>query len=103
MSDFQDPLIRKLSWFPDKEDKVRIIAILDYWSQSVLRGLHSYLFRVLKKIPQDCTFNQGSFKDKIRGWTRYHSLDLTAATDRFPISIICDVLEGHFPQHYVSS
>lgn len=103
MSDVKDPKLRKLAWFPDKEDKVRVIAILDYWSQSVLRGLHSYLFRVLRKIPQDCTFNQGSFKDKIKDWNRYHSIDLTAATDRFPISVIADVLEGHFPQQYVSS
>jgi len=28
--------IRKLVWFPDKEDKTRIIAILDYFSQSAL-------------------------------------------------------------------
>jgi len=103
MSSFPDPCTRKLSWFPDKEDKVRVIGILDYWSQSVLRNLHAYLFRVLRKIPQDCTFNQGSFKDRIASWTRFHSLDLTAATDRFPISTICEVLGGHFPQTYVSS
>jgi hypothetical protein len=103
LSNVKDPRLRKISWFPDKEDKVRIIAILDYWSQSVLRNLHSYLFRVLRKIPQDCTFDQGLFKDRIKGWSRFHSLDLTAATDRFPISIICEVLEGHFPKSYVSS
>lgn len=58
---------RKLSHFPDKEDKVRVIGILDYFSQSVLRPLHLYLFKVLRKIPQDCTFEQGSFKDKCNG------------------------------------
>lgn len=51
--------IRKLSYFPDKELKTRVIAIGDYWSQTALRPLHEYLFRVLKKIPQDCTFDQG--------------------------------------------
>jgi len=33
--------IRKLVSFPDREDKMRIIAILDYFSQSVLKPLHS--------------------------------------------------------------
>jgi hypothetical protein len=53
--------LRKLVSFPDKEGKVRVIAILDYFSQTVLYPLHSYLFRMLSKIPQDCTFNQGKF------------------------------------------
>lgn len=59
--------LRRLSVFADKEGKTRIIAILDYFSQTVLKGLHSYLFKALKKIPQDMTFNQGAFKDKIKG------------------------------------
>lgn len=28
-------IIRKLVHFPDKENKVRVVAILDYWSQCV--------------------------------------------------------------------
>jgi hypothetical protein len=59
----QEGNFRKLSYFSDKEGKTRVIGILDYWSQTVLRGLHNYLYRVLKKIPQDMTFDQGAFKD----------------------------------------
>lgn len=59
-------LVRKLSCFADKEGKTRVIAIGDYFSQTVLKGLHNYLYKVLKKIPQDCTFDQGKFRDKIR-------------------------------------
>jgi len=58
--------LRRLSYFGDKEMKVRVVAILDYWSQTALRSLHLYIFKVLKKIPQDCTFNQGSFTDKVK-------------------------------------
>lgn len=58
---------RRLSYFADKEDKTRVIAIGDYFSQTVLRRFHLYLFRVLKKIPQDVTFDQGRFKDLIAG------------------------------------
>jgi hypothetical protein len=94
---------RKISYFPDKEDKVRIIAIGDYFTQAALKPLHHYLFKVLKKIPQDCTFNQAAFKDKINGWTRFYSIDLSNATDRFPIQTIIDTLEGHLPHEYLKS
>lgn len=53
--------IRKLVYFPDREDKVRVVAILDYWSQTALKPLHTYLFKVLRRIPQDRTFSQGAF------------------------------------------
>lgn len=95
--------LRRLSWFPDMEQKVRVVAILDYWSQTVLRGFHLYLFKVLRKIPQDCTFDQGSFLEKTKTWEYYYSLDLTAATDRFPISIISMVLSGLLPESFVKS
>jgi hypothetical protein len=94
---------RKITWFPDREMKVRVIAIGDYWSQTALKPLHHYLFRVLKKIPQDCTFDQGSFLNKISGWNEFYSIDLSAATDRFPIQTIKDVLKGHLPEDYLDS
>lgn len=95
--------LRRLTYFPDKESKVRVVAILDYWSQTVLRPLHDYLFRVLRKIPQDCTFNQGSFTQKTQSWEYYYSYDLTAATDRFPIYVESMVLRGILPEIYVKS
>jgi len=96
---------RKISAISDQEGKTREVALLDYWSQTALRGLHQYLFRVLRKVPQDCTFNQGGFKDKInfQGEENFHSVDLTTATDRFPIQVICQVLEGRFDRDYVKS
>lgn len=94
---------RKLTWFPDRESKVRVIAIGDYFSQTALKPLHDYLFKVLSKIPQDCTFSQSSFKDKIVGWDTFHSVDLTAATDRFPITFISMVLGGLLPQNYITA
>jgi len=96
------PLIRKLTYFPDKEAKVRVVAIGDYFSQSVLRPLHSYLFKVLKKIPQDKTFFQGGFRDRLTFDGRiHHSIDLTSATDRVPIKLISSVLKGLLPHNYV--
>jgi hypothetical protein len=94
--------IRRLTYFPDKEDKVRVVAILDYWSQTVLKPLHGYLFGVLRKIKQDCTFDQGSFLKKLDGAEEYFSIDLTAATDRFPIALIEKVLGAKLPHDYMS-
>lgn len=94
---------RRLTYFPDREDKVRVIAILDYYSQEALKPLHDFLFSVLRKIPQDCTFDQESFISKMKGCEIYYSIDLTAATDRFPIQVISSVLKGYFSDEYVSA
>jgi len=94
---------RKLSYFPDREGKTRVIAIGDYFSQSVLRGLHVFLFRALKKIPQDCTFDQGGFKERLKNAEFYYSVDLKNATDRFPIQVISSVLKGLLPPSYVNA
>jgi len=91
---------RKISAFADKEGKTRVIAIGDYLSQTVLKGLHLYLYRVLRKIPQDCTFDQSNFVGKTNNWEIYYSVDLSSATDRFPIKVIKLLLEGHLPKVY---
>lgn len=95
---------RRLHVFGDKEGKTREIAILDYFSQSVLRQLHLYLFRILKNIPQDVTFDQRSFKEKMKHWEgEIFSCDLSAATDNFPISVQSDLLKVVLPDHYVDA
>lgn len=64
-----------------------MIAILDYWSQSALRPLHTFLGGLLRRIPTDMTYNQGAFApvDHLKGAEKYHSIDLSAATDRMPV------------------
>lgn len=98
---------RKVSAIPAPEGKTREIAILDYWSQTSLLGLHRYLFKQLQKIPQDCTFAQGSFQQKLTKFKDnghlYYSVDLTTATDRFPISLIWLLLRARFGESYVNS
>jgi hypothetical protein len=95
--------LRKLSSFPDKELKVRVIAIGDYFSQTALRPLHNFLFRILKRINQDMTFDQNKFKETCLNHKVYYSLDLSSATDRFPIELIYKVLRGRFPLQYVDA
>lgn len=97
--------IRRVVAIQDAEGKSRVIAMIDYFSQTALKPLHRYLFRLLAAIPQDVTFDQGSFVDKVKDWPKgiRYSVDLSKATDRFPIDLICLVLSGHFPTEYVSA
>lgn len=86
-------IIRKLIYFSDREGKTREVAIFDYFSQTSLIPLHKYLFKVLRKIPQDFTFDQTGFESSLRGSEIFYSIDLTAFTDRFPIRLNRDLLE----------
>jgi len=95
--------IRRLSSFPDKEGKMRTIGIIDYFSQLALKPLHNYLGQALSKIPQDCTLDQQKFKKLLDGAEIYYSIDLSNATDRFPISVIKSLLECQLPRSYVDA
>jgi hypothetical protein len=78
----------KISLVYDPECKVRPIAILDYFSQVVLRPIHKILFfSILKGFKQDRTFNQSPFNDWKLNDEPFYSLDLSSATDRFPIEL----------------
>jgi hypothetical protein len=86
--------------------KVRVIAIGDYFSQAILKPFHAFLFKVLKTIPQDHTHNQGGFKTlmvETKSKDSFWSADLSAATDRFPIEVICTVLKGRLPSSWVEA
>lgn len=88
-SDNSNTVIRKLSYIYEAEGKTRIIAMLDYWSQTCLKPLHNSLFELLRGIEQDCTFNQSKvkFQDGIN-----ICKDLSKATDRFPLEVQVAVL-----------
>jgi hypothetical protein len=76
---------RRLSIVNDPEAKARVIAIFDYWSQVALNPMSKDMFNLLRtKFSQDRTFSQNP-KIKALPGNKYWSLDLTAATDRFPV------------------
>jgi len=80
--------LRRISVVRDKERKNRPIAIFDYFSQTSLKPLHDAIMAYLAKIPTDLTFNQfGVEQIPSNPNSSYYSLDLTAATDRFPVSL----------------
>jgi len=74
--------------------KVRVFAMVDSFTQWVLRPLHLYLFkRILRKIPQDGLYDQVAPAKKLveemreRKLSRVWSYDLSAATDRLPVEL----------------
>lgn len=85
--------LRRLSVINDPELKCRVIAIVDYWTQTALRPLHKEIFKLLRNnFPQDRTFTQAPYISKVAG-QKFHSLDLTAATDRIPAVLQRDILQ----------
>jgi hypothetical protein len=67
--------------------KVRVFAMVDPWTQMILRPFHKAIFSILKRWPMDGTFNQ--MKPLTRAW-RFKSLfsmDLSSATDRLPMRL----------------
>jgi len=92
-----------LSQFAIKEEaagKIRLFALMDSVTQSVLAPLHQALFSLLRLIPNDGTFDQdesirrSQFKAVEAGCA--YSFDLTAATDRLPASLSAQLIECIF-------
>jgi hypothetical protein len=48
----------KLGLKQEPAGKVRVFAMVDPWTQWLLAPLHKRVFSILRRIPQDGTFNQ---------------------------------------------
>jgi len=79
----------KLGLKHEAAGKVRVFAMVDAWTNWLLKPLHDMLFDHLKKIPQDGTFDQLAPIRRLqeRGKTRFWCYDLSAATDRLPVDL----------------
>jgi hypothetical protein len=93
-------ILGKLSVKEEAAGKARVFAITDAITQSVLYPVHKYLFSLLRDLPMDGTFDQGAplarllelQKEGALKGHRFHSYDLSAATDRLPIGLQRDIL-----------
>lgn len=87
---------RKICPINDKEGKVRLIAIPDYWTQAVMKPIHQGINTLLKSLYTDCTYNQNHFKDALdpyfNGQT-FYSIDLKSATELMPSNWQAEVLK----------
>jgi len=77
----------KLSIVKDPECKRRVIAMVDYHSQLALKPIHDDLLNLLKRLPCDRTFTQDPKHNWANSNEYFYSLDLSSATDRFPIDL----------------
>lgn len=98
VNDFkQTPRSSRLALKFEGGGKTRVFAMVDYFSQCALSPLHNKIASILKKIPQDCTFNQEKGISDLKNWTlqssENNSLDLSKATDRFPLILQKEVLK----------
>lgn len=83
----------KLATKEEAAGKLRVFAIVDYWTQAALEPLHKWIFSLLKTIPTDGTFNQeGALKSLVQGFgPEFYCFDLKAATDMIPQQIYIEV------------
>lgn len=86
----------RLSLVKDPECKVRVIAILDYMSQLFLKPIHKILINKLTNFPCDRTYTQDPHNNWEDNEHSFWSMDLSAATDRFPITVQRRLLEHMF-------
>jgi hypothetical protein len=90
--------IGKLSLKEEAAGKIRVFAIADVWTQSILRPIHDHIFSILRKIPEDGTFDQSAplfrLMRRLRKKTdkTVYSYDLSSATDRVPIDLQVQLL-----------
>lgn len=94
---FDDIRLGKLSFKEEAAGKLRVFAIADIWTQSLFKPLHKSLFAFLRRLPNDGTFDQdASFERSMQKALLYncaYSVDLSAATDRLPISLQAGILD----------
>lgn len=81
--------------------KIRVFAMVDCFTQWLMNPLHKYLFGILRTIPMDGTFDQMKPLNKVPfGERPLYSFDLSAATDRLPISLQKALLSKVFGQKF---
>jgi len=95
-------VLGRLSTIKEAAGKRRIVAITDWWTQTLLRPLHKGIGAILRKIPQDGTYNQWKpieewVLPRLRLGAKAFSFDLSSATDRLPIDFQVQVMNLFFP------
>lgn len=94
----------RLALLPEAAGKVRVVALVDCWTQWALYPLHKWIFGILEEIPQDGTFDQlrpvERLLKRVNSRQIIYSYDLSSATDRIPIKIQEILLACIFGQRF---
>lgn len=91
------PLLSEVKLIADKGAKVRSVGMMDHVTQVLCHPIYYILRKVLDRVDADCTFNQDngvkiSYSTMLKGHP-VQSIDVSAITDRIPLSIQLVVLE----------
>jgi hypothetical protein len=88
------PILGRLHAIDEPAGKVRVVAICDYWTQVAMKPVHMHLFDILKRIPNDGTFDQQGRTTEYfdKGYSPHWSFDLKAATDTIPLALYIECL-----------
>nr|UIW13820.1 MAG: RNA-dependent RNA polymerase [Rhizoctonia solani mitovirus 48] len=87
----------KLSIKEEAAGKLRVFAMVDVWSQTILKPIEQMLASFLKSLPNDGVYDQHSSelrarsKSLLRGGS--FGYDLSAATDRLPLKLQSFILD----------
>lgn len=89
------PLITgRLHAIDEPAGKVRVVAICDYWTQVALKPVHDHLFKILRGLSTDATFDQSGRVNEYfeKNLSPHWSFDLKSATDLIPIALYIEVM-----------
>jgi len=93
--------VGRLALKEEAAGKVRVFAMVTFWDQIALGPLHKMLFSFLRSIPNDATFDQQAsvtrcmIKSSEAGCS--FGYDLSAATDRLPLSLQIAIIDRILP------
>lgn len=91
----------KLSIKEEAAGKLRVFAMVDGWTQSILKPIEQLLAKFLKSLPNDGVYDQNSSERRARSKSiiagKSWGYDLSAATDRLPIELQLEVLNLLLP------
>lgn len=82
----------KLSQSVEGGGKRRVFAIGNYVKQRLLKPYHDWLMAILRRLPTDGTFCQEAPLVCLVGRKHVYSFDLSAATDRWPLTLLMALL-----------
>jgi len=89
----------RLVAIPGPACKTRVVALCDYFSQVALAHVHGKSMKVLRMLPFDGTKSHRGIAERLRKHkgVKYYSIDLSAATDRFPVKLQEVTVETLYP------
>jgi hypothetical protein len=97
--------LRKLTTFPEKGNKSRLVALSDFWTQCVCAGIERSVLKVTLELFKNkcCFWSHSEGWETISQWPQevqdsLVSLDATAWTDNFPASLQLIVVKALFGQ-----